>query len=176
MTAAAESYEPVPTTVATWLFTLHVAGLEADDEVVRQRCQEVLDARESGPGNAAGEALVARVKELLPSEEPGGVETLATQLFGSRVYTDLGEGERHERVARVRRMSFESQLPWLARVWERVDDTPQPSWLLVERVGEVVRAADPNPWNDVAEERALPMSDFVVMWELDGCTNVYVVR
>lgn len=175
MTAAAD-YEPVPTTVATWLFTLHVAGVLADDDAVRTRCQEVLDATEAEAGNAAGAALVERVRELLPSHEPGGVETLATQLYGNKVHTDLGAGDRSERSVRLRRWSFESQLPWLARVWERVDGTVQPSWLLVERVADEVWAADPNPWNDVAEERTIPVSDFQVLWELGECASVYVAR
>ena len=176
MTPEAETYDAVPYTVATWVFTLHVAGVHAEDGTARDCCQRVLEATDATAGNAAGEALVARVRELLASEDPDGVAQLAATLYGDRVQRDLGTGDRMVRTARIRKYQFASQLPWLARIWERRDGSVQPSWLLVERVTDEVTAADPNPWNDVDEERRLPVSDFHVLWELDGCSSLHLTH
>lgn len=175
MTTTAQAYDHVAYTVATWVFTLHVADVAAGDEGVRDACQQVLEATEASTGNAAGEALVARVRELLGGDEPGQVAELASTLYGDRVHRDMGTGGREERLAAIRRYQFGSPLPWLARVWERREDgAVQPSWLLVERVTDHVMAADPNPWNEIDEQRTLPLADFQVLWELDGCTSVHL--
>lgn len=174
MTMAAEGYDQVPYTVATWVFTLHVAGVHAADEHVRRHCQQVLAATEEQAGNAAGEALVARIRELLAGDEPEHVAAVAASLYGDRVRQDLGTGDRVDRIARIRKYQFASQLPWLARIWERLDGEVRPSWLLVERVTDEVTAADPNPWNDIEEERRMAVSDFHVLWELDDCSSLYL--
>ncbi len=176
MSAASEPTDLVPYTFATWVFTLHVAGVVADDEPIRSACQAILQATEATAGNAAGEALVARVSELLDGDSPEAVRGAATALFGEKVAADLGDGDRDLRTARIRKYQFTSQLPWLARIWERHDHTVRPSWLLVERVTDQVTAADPTPWNDVDEERRLPVGDFHVLWELDGCSSLYIQR
>ena len=44
----------------------------------------------------------------------------------------------------------------------------------VDIVEAEVAAADPNPWNDVDETRRIPVGDFQVLWELDGCTAVHL--
>jgi hypothetical protein len=160
-----------PYTFATWVFTLHVAGVRASDPQVAEACEAVLRATEAGAGNAAGEQLVARVRELLGD---GDVSAAATKLYGDRVRSDLGDGDRDSRTSRIRRYQFTAQLPWLARIWERAGNEVRPEWLLVERVTDEVTAADPNPWNDVDEVRHLAVHDFHVLWELDGCSNVYV--
>ncbi|HHO53399.1 MAG TPA: hypothetical protein ENK18_21645 [Deltaproteobacteria bacterium] len=176
MTMAAADYDQVPYTIATWVFTLHVAGVHAADEQVSRHCQQVLEATEEQVGNAAGEALVARIRELLEGEDLDAVASLATALYGERVHRDLGSGDRSDRTARIRKYQFSSQLPWLARIWERQGGEVRPSWLLVERVTDEVTAADPNPWNDLEEERKLPVSDFHVLWELDGCSSLHLAR
>ena len=33
---------------------------------------------------------------------------------------------------------------------------------------------DPNPWDDVDEERTVPLGDFQVLWELTGCSAIAV--
>ncbi|MBX2800910.1 MAG: hypothetical protein KTR31_24730 [Myxococcales bacterium] len=176
MNPTAEDYDHVPYTVATWAFTLHVAGVYAADEEVRQHCQRVLEATDPDEGNAAGEGLVRRVRDLLPGEDPESVASAAAQLYGERVHRDLGTGDRMIRTARIRKYQFTAQLPWLARIWERHGEEVRPSWLLVERVTDQVTAADPNPWNDIDEERRLPVSDFHVLWELDDCSSLYLTR
>ncbi len=100
--------------------------------------------------------------------------SVATALYGDRVQRDLGAGDRVERTARIRKYQFASQLPWLARIWERQGESVRPSLLLVERVTDEVTAADPNPWNDIDEDRKLPVSDFHVLWELDGCASLHL--
>ena len=50
----------------------------------------------------------------------------------------------------------------------------QPCWLVVERVTDQVAVMDANPWNDIPEERSMPVNDFPVLWELDHCTAVYI--
>lgn len=174
MSDAAAQKELFPYLFATWVFELHVAGMRADDPQIRESCDAIRAASERTAGERASEALVARVRELASSEEPDVVRAAAGKLYGSRIKVDLGEGDRNERASRIRKYQFSHQLPWLARIWERSDGKVVPSWLLVERVTDEVRAADPNPWNDVDETRHIPIADFLVLWELDGNTSIYL--
>lgn len=166
--------ELLPYTFATWVFTLHVGGLEAADAETRDACRAIREATEAKSGNAASERLVVRVRALLGDGAAEGVEGAARALYGDRVRRDLGEGDRQERTARIRKYQFTHQLPWLAQVWERANGVVRPGWLLVERVTDEVTAADPNPWNEVDETRHLPVQDFHVLWELSACTNLYL--
>jgi len=163
--------EHTPYTFATWVFTLHVAGVRATDAGIAETCDAVLHAADDRVGSAAGERLVTKVRSLLDGND---VTAAASRLYGERVRHDLGAGDRDVRTTRIRRYQFASQLPWLARIWERAGESVRPNWLLVERVTDEVTAADPNPWNDVDEVRRLPVQDFHVLWELDGCSNVYL--
>lgn len=165
----------LPLAFATWVFLLHVAGIDPDEGELKEQCDEVSGATEAAAGNAAGEALVARVRELIGGDgSPKHVLAVARRLYGDRIKDDLGAGDRDERTARIRKYQFGRSLPWLARIWERRDGAVHPSWLLVEQVTDQVIAMDPNPWNDVDEERHLPVQDFHVLWELDDCANVHV--
>lgn len=179
MSAAPPGTELFPYTFATWVFTLSVDGVVAADDRVREACEGIRAATDAEAGNAAAERLVGRVRELLGDRtDTDSVAAAARELYGDRVRSDLGQGDREERTHRIRKYQFASQLPWLARIWERRDDagaaSVAPSWLLVERVTDEVAAADPNPWNDVDEARRLPVGDFMVLWELDGCPSLYV--
>ncbi len=169
--ASSAADEHTPYTFATWVFTLHVAGVRAADPEIAEICDAVLHATDDRSGAAAGERLVAKVRAAL---EGSDVTTAAARLYGDRVRYDLGAGDRDARTTRIRRYQFAAQLPWLARIWERAGESVRPSWLLVERVTDEVTAADPNPWNNVDEVRRLPVQDFHVLWELDGCSNVYL--
>jgi hypothetical protein len=166
--------ELYPYTFATWVFTLHVDGVVADDDAIRAACDAIRQAKDATVGNAAGDQLVARVRVLVADSEPATFTTAARRLYGERVRTDLGAGDREERLARIRKYQFSTQLPWLARIWERHGNDVRPSWLLVERVTDEVAAADPNPWNEVDERRHLPVGDFQVLWELDTCTSLHL--
>lgn len=163
----------VKLTFATWVYQLFAAGVAPDDETLHERCKAVQNAPDRTTGDAAGAALVDRVGELIgASHDADAVTAAAKRLYGERVATALGEGDRDERTQRIRKYQFGRSLPWLARIWERRDGAVRPSWLLVERVTDEVTAMDPNPWNDIDEERRFPVSDFHVLWELDGCTSI----
>lgn len=165
----------LPLAFATWVYLLHVAGIDPDEPELKDRCDDVSAATEPEAGNAAGEGLVARVRALIGDDgAPAHVLTVARRLYGERIKDDLGIGDREERTARIRKYQFGRSLPWLARIWEKRDGGVHPSWLLVEQVTDQVVAMDPNPWNDVDEERHLPVHDFHVLWELDDCSNVHV--
>src|SRR5687768_2445876 len=118
--------ELLPYTLATWVFTLHVAGVEARDEAVRETCRQILAATEPMAGNRASEALVDAIKRLCTDGEPATIEAAARALYDDRVRRDLGEGDRAVRTARIRKYQFASQLPWLARVWERANGEVRP--------------------------------------------------
>ncbi len=165
-------HELLPYTLSTWVFTLHVAGVQAADPAVAEACRGIARASDPSAGNAAAEALVDRVRALVPDGEASTVAAGVRALYGDRVAEDLGRGDREERTARIRKYQFAAQLPWLARVWDRADGIARPTWFLVERVTDVVTAADPNPWNAIDETRRWPVSEFHVLWELDGCTSL----
>lgn len=163
-----------PYTFATWVFMLHVDGVPANDADVASACRSVLEAGDETAGNAAGEALVEAVRGLIGDGSPEAVQAASARLFGARTSATMGAGSRDERTARIRKYQFEHQLPWLARLWERTEAGVEPGWLLIERVTDVVHAADPNPWNDVDEARRVPIGDFQVLWELDQCASVHL--
>lgn len=175
MTTRPDSRTALTYALATWVFLLHVDGVHADDAGLHEACSDVAAAQEEGAGNAAGERLVERVGALLSGTGPDQVLGFAAALYGERVASDLGQGDRGQRTHRIRQYQFARSLPWLARIWERQEDGQvAPTWLVVERVTDLVTAMDPNPWNDIDEARQLPVSDFHVLWELDGCTSVHV--
>jgi hypothetical protein len=75
----------------------------------------------------------------------------------------------------VRRATFGRNVPWVACIVDREPDgTVGRHWVLVEAFTDTVRLMDPNPWDDVAEERAMPLVDFMVRWELAGGFGVRV--
>lgn len=161
--------------LATWVFLLHVDGVQSADSDIAAGCRAVQEAEDESTGNAAGEKLVAHIGQALQGSDLEGVASFARKLYGDRVDTGLGQGDRTERLSRIRKYQFSSNLPWLARIWER-DEQGQvaPTWLVVERVTDEVAAMDPNPWNDIDENRRIPVGDFQVLWELDACAAVAV--
>lgn len=167
-------HELLPYTLSTWAFTLHVAGVRAADPEVESACEGIARATDARVGEASAVALVERIRTLFASDAPEVVIAGARALYGARVTTDLSAGDRQLRTARIRRYQFASQLPWLARIWHRDGDRVEPLWVMVERVTDRVAAADPNPWNEVDETRSWPLEDFLVLWELDGCTSLLV--
>lgn len=163
--------------LATWIFFAHEGGVQADDAPLAAACQAVSEAEDAETGDAAGESLIRRVSGLVDEAgaTPDGIADLLGRLYGEGVRTDLGDGEREDRLHAVRSYQFQRGLPWLARIVERHEDgSVGPSWVLVERVTDRVSVMDPNPWDDIPEERTLPTSDFQVLWELDGCTSFAV--
>jgi len=163
--------------VSTWIYLLHAVGIQGEDEQLNALCDQVTKAENESDGDAAGMALVEHVSTLLGDAGDGGGKVLGalTGVFGEAVSGDMGTGSRTERLKRIRNYQFSKQLPWLSRIWERrADGSVQPSWLLVERVTDQVSVRDPNPWNDVDEDRQINVGDFQVLWELDDCTSIYL--
>ena len=156
-------------TFATWVFLLHASGVEAAETTVRDGCKAIVDAQDEETGDAAVMALIEEVATGLS----GGVETLAHQLYGDRVDTDMGAGTRAERSRRIRMHEFKNWIPWLAKIYQRDGSgAVHPVWVVVERLANVVTIMDPNPWNDIDEEYDLPVEDFHVLWELGGTQSI----
>lgn len=167
--------DPVATTIATWVYVLHAAGSPATHDRVRAVCESVAAASNAETGDAAGLALIDAVASLIGDGSPDAIRDAARALYGGRAAEGLGAGDRDARNARIRRYQFAAGLPWLARIWERrADGAVTPGWVIVERLTDQVTAMDPNPWNDVDEERTLPVGDFHVLWELDGCRSLHL--
>ncbi len=161
---------PAHLTFATWVVALHAAGVACSDEAIAVSCTELM----SGEGDAS--VLVGAIADRFPEgTEPDAVVAVATSLYPGATHTDLGEGDRSERLKHIRSRQFGRPLPWLARIVERnLNGQVGPVWLLVETVTSVVVTMDPNPWNDIDEARQIPLTDFQVLWELDACTSVSV--
>lgn len=160
--------------LATWMFIAHTRGQHASDAEIHAACEGVAAADGPEAGDAAGQALIDRVSALVDGSgtDPEAIAAMLAGLYGEAIRRDLGAGSRADRLHRIRTYQFQRGIPWLARIVERhPDGSVGPSWLLVERVTDQVRAMDPNPWDDIPEERALPTTDFLVLWELDGCTS-----
>ncbi len=164
--------------LATWIVQLHGAGVQVEHPGLVELCLALQSATDATQGDAAANALVDQIGTMLGDgvRGPDGVAAFALALYGQRLGTDMGTGTRAERTARIRRYQFGRRLPWMARIWERgPDGTVSPHWLIVESVTDEVTAMDLNPWNDIDEERAVPVGDFHVLWELDGCTAMHVI-
>lgn len=156
--------------IATFLLLARRAGRTVSDPTI----DAALAAFEAGGSAPAelGAALTEAVSAVLGDKLDDVVPTLTTLLGELR--TDLGAGaDRDARLTAIRRASFGNALPWLARI---VDRTPAGQviqhWVIVERFDDAARIMDPNPWDDIEEERELPIVDFLVRWELAGCESV----
>ena len=172
---AGESRDLGRVAFATWVYLLHAAGVRADDGAIASACAQIGEADNAETGDKAGEALMDRVDALFDGPaEPERALAVAGQLYGDRAVNELGAGDRDARTANFRKYQFGKGLPWLARIWERQEGKVAPTWLLVEKIDDLVHAMDPNPWNDIDEERKLPVNDFQVLWELDGCSAVHL--
>ena len=162
-------------TVATWIYLLHTSGLPISNGDVGLLLGAIDDSETEEVGEAAGLALVAYVLAAIDQPSVEAIVRFASGLVGAHVVSNLGAGERAERTARIRAYQFAESLPWLAQVWSRTPDAQVvPTWVLVERLTDQVQVMDPNPWDDVDEERRMPVTDFHVLWELSGCASVAV--
>lgn len=153
--------------VAAWLVMLHQRGCQVSDKALSEAIAAVVD-------DATGEALVRALRSRLGAGAPPEVAAFAEGLFGDRVIANFGEGSREERVARARRFGFSTNAPWLARVYARQGDVARPVWRVVQSLTDEVLALDPDPFDGLDEELRVPLADFLVCWELDGCTAVVV--
>jgi hypothetical protein len=166
--------EALAVTFATWMVQLQNAGITPDDPELAARLAAVGTSADRGTGDAAASSLVAAVaKRLGDAREPAELLAVATKLYGERVGGVMGEGDRDERTTRIRKYQFGRNVPWMARIWERRDGKVGPAWLIVDRVTDEVSAMDPNPWNDIDERVRMPIGEFQVVWELDGCPSIH---
>jgi hypothetical protein len=173
MSATAPRSGQLATAVAIFVYLLNDAGNAPDDAEVAAACRALTDAGEGADFNALGQALVDCVEGKLTGGELADVQGFLAGLFGAeRLSTSFGES-REERLRGMRRYHFHNTTPWLARIIDRFPDGEiGPHWVLVERVDENVRCADPYPWDDLDEEYESPITDFMVKWELLGCEGV----
>jgi hypothetical protein len=148
-------------TVATLTYLWHRAGVRPTDADIAATCLAIDD----------GDASAA--ERLMDGVPPGDVVAALNAAFGVVRAASLGAGTREEHVAATRRLDFGDNLPWLARIADR-DNAGNlgARWVIVARLAETVDILDPNPWDDVAEERSLPLGDFMVRWELAGGESV----
>lgn len=162
------------TTLATWLGLLGTHGVLPAGEA-SALVKALLDARAPAAAQAAAEALEQHVRGLLHGEDEQAVRALATSWFGDRAQLGAGVVDRAARLVEARRWTFRERTPWLARVWQR-DRTGGvgPHWVIVQRVVDLVELVDPDPWDEVDEERALDPVEFQALWELSGCAAVRV--
>jgi hypothetical protein len=156
--------------VATFLLLARRAGRTVSDPTI-DAALAAFDAGDATP-TELGAALTAAVTTVLGDKLDDVVPTL-TALLGA-LHTDLGAGaDRDARLSAIRRASFGNPLPWLARIVDRTPDGQVlQHWVIVERFDDTAKIMDPNPWDDVEEERELPIVDFLVRWELAGAESV----
>ena len=188
------------TTLATWLFYLDQAGHRASDASIasaldrlsalgrlqaemlaaaeRQeyaeaaRIQALLGDEDHNP-DTLGQTLVRAVETSLTGDDVGDVLAWAQAQLGSdHIHADF-EGDREARSQLVRQTTFITGLPWIAQIIDRFPDGHVgPHWVMVERVTDHVRCMDPYPWDDLDEEIEVPLTDFMVKWELAGCAGL----
>ncbi len=160
-------------TFAAWVACLRAAGICSGHAATAAAADALMQTREEEAARLAGEALVEAVaptvgEDLLES---------AQAHFGDLAGRWMEGSDRAARLRSARRHSFGMNLPWLAKLWERrPDGTVEPAWVLVERLVDLACLLDPNPWDDLPEDRDLSASDFAVLWELAGCEHVAVLR
>ncbi len=175
MSETAAKVGHLPTALATYLFLLQDAGHTVSDADIAAAVSGIAT---SDDPDGAGQALVDLLAGRLGGEDdadPAEVAALLGQLFGDdRVATDLGT-ERWDRARNARRYHFRHNLPWLARIVDRFPSGLGTHWVLVERVTDEVTCMDPYPWDDLDEEYAMPVLEFMVKWELAGGDSIRFV-
>ncbi len=144
------------TTLATYVYLLHRAGIDAPSLAA------ALGAIDGGDESAVS-TLVAGMRQ------GAGPEHTLNNLFGlDRLIRVEYAEDRAGRVAALRRALFGVSLPFLARIVHRDDGKLVDRWVIVESFATTVKLLDPNPWDDKEEEHELPLVDFLVRWELSG--------
>lgn len=163
-------------TLATLLFIANKANIAICDPEISGAINAIATATADDP--ALADALVKAVGARTGDGSFATVVQALGALVGESRLRRIGEGEdRAARVVSIRRALFGRSLPWLAVIIDRdADGTVGPHWVMVEGFTDSVLLMDPNPWNDVDEQRTLPLTDFLVMWELAGCQAVLIVE
>ncbi len=158
------------TTLATWIYLLRCQGVPIADAAVDAGCAAV-----DHGGDAGAPALVAAVRAQLAGPRFDDVAAALRAVIGGAVVADFGAGENAEaRAGALRRATFGDNRPWLASIADRRDGVLEEHLVLVSAYADTVTLMDPDPWDDVPEERSLPLPEFLVRWELAGARAVRV--
>ncbi len=161
-------------TLSTFLFLVRRSGRPVADAQIEAACAAV----EAGQGSvhALGQRLVDAVRARIQHNDYEGVMVAVQELVGAdRVRPAPAADTREERIVAVRRALFGRSLPWLAVIIDRFPDgSVGRHWVMVEQFTDVVQVMDPYPWDDRDEERTLPITDFMVQWELAGCQGMLI--
>jgi len=160
-------------TLATWAYLLHRSGVDAADPAVVAACAAIDAGGEAGPLAAA---LTSAVRAHVRGEGFDAVVAGLGAMYGAAVSEDVVEGDPAAHLAALRRRSFGDSRPWLAAIADRVDGALVERLVMVERFGHEVVLMDPNPWDDVEEERSLSLLEFQVRWELAGARSIRAAR
>lgn len=161
-------------TLATYLYILHRAGHPPAHDGFNAACAALDNATAENDFNALGKQLVAVVQEALGDD--ADFEQVAAFMRGlyteGNIATALGTS-REERLRGIRSYMFQHSLPWVARIIDRFPDgTVGPHWVMIEQVTDMVICMDPYPWDDLDEEYASPVVEFMVKWELAGSQSI----
>ena len=122
--------------------------------------------------HSLGMELVAAIEETLdPNANSATLYGWLTERYDNIANT-WDFNSRDELISNIRKHSFQSSLPWLAQIAERQDDKVVTHWVMVEKFTDTVSCMDPYPWDDIDEEYELPLTDFMVRWELAGTNSI----
>ncbi len=158
-------------TLATWIYALHRLGGTIAAAPVASACRAV-----DADGAAAAPALLAAVRTVLTGDAYTDVVAAVNAVLGVGATAAVGAGaDAESRAGALRRASFGDNRPWIAALAERRDGVLGEHLALVAAFGDTVTLLDPNPWDDVAEERTLPLAEFLVRWELAGAQALRAV-
>ncbi len=146
-------------TFATALFLLRRAGLPVENKELDCLAGEISESKLAVDASGAAERLAA----ALTSE--AGFQGGLGRAF-SRMVVQVVDGDHHCHVAALRRARFGNSLPMLAGIADQHNGGVAIRWALVLDVGDDVYLLDPNPWDDIAEDRHMPLHDFIVRWQL----------
>lgn len=155
-------HDSVGVTLATWLLLLHRGGQALLDPAVSAACAAVAAGGESGTLAAA---LVAAVRARVAGDDFAAV---SWGLGGIVAVAPQPEEGSADAFGTLRSATFGDSRPLLALMADRVGGVLVERWVLVASVGAVVALLDPNPWDDVDEDRVLSAEAFAVRWELAG--------
>jgi hypothetical protein len=123
--------------------------------------------------NNLGMELVDTIQKTLPSTS--NIDDLYEWLQQryDNIVKSWDSNERENLIANIRKHSFQSSLPWLAQIAERQGNELITHWVMVEKFTDNVICMDPYPWDDIDEEYELPLTDFMVRWELAGTNSIH---
>ena len=121
-----------------------------------------------------GKELVKVVEKSIPSDS--SVDNVLTWLT-ERVPAITNGWEADEAqttLQKIRQYEFKRGLPWIARLAERTPNGLEETWIMVEKVTDTVLCMDPYPWDDVDEEFAVELPEFLIRWELAGAVAIHL--